>query len=472
MNTLYNDSIVKIIANNNDYDWYSPYKGVSDSQSIGTGFFIDASGYILTCGHVIQDSNLIEISIPSKGQEKINAKIISISPDYDLALLKVELNEDCKFLNLGDSDQISQGDIVNAVGYPLGQEKLKVSQGVISGFQAHLIQTDAPINSGNSGGPLVKYFEDKKEFLVLGINSQKISSDMADNIGYSIPINYYKLLENSLKSDKFKLVYRPRLLSKFSITNENTLKYLGYDKDLGYLIYKLSKKSCLYKVGVRVMDLLVCFDGYDIDKYGGIKLPFAAEKFNIIDLLYRYPVGKKVKIKIFNKKNGLIEKEIELEYPKFNIEFKFPNFDTKKIDFEILSGLIFCDFTLNHIVSSQIPEYLSNKSKANIIKFKDDLQRIKGKLYLVNILAGSFVYSKFDITPGIFLVSINDNKVKNLNQLRQIIRVLRNNKEEYIIMKFSNDKIIVLDFKNIIEQNKILSLNFDYETSKLFEELN
>ena len=115
MDTLYDDCIVKIISNNNDYDWYSPYKGASDSQSIGTGFFLSNNGYILTCCHVIQDSNLIQINIPSKGKEKFTAKIISASLDYDLAVIKVDL-DNCTFLQLGDSDEISQGDIVNAVG--------------------------------------------------------------------------------------------------------------------------------------------------------------------------------------------------------------------------------------------------------------------------------------------------------------------------------------------------------------------
>lgn len=473
MDTLYNDCIVKIISNNNDYNWYSPHQGASDSQSIGTGLFLTSDGYILTCCHVIQDSNLIEINIPSKGKEKYKANIISASLDYDLAVIKVDLN-DCKFLKLGDSDAILQGDIVNAAGYPLGHDNLKVSQGVISGFQAHLIQTDAPINSGNSGGPLVK-INSNNEYEVIGINSQKISSDMADNIGYSIPINYFKLLESSMMTKDFNIVYRPRLLCKFSITSEKMIEYLGSKKDLGYQIYKISKSSCLYKGGIRVLDLILSFDNYDIDRFGEVKLPKSKEKINIIDLLFKYPIGKTVKVTYFSK-TLKVEKscEILLENPQFKIKYKLVNFEDKKIDFEIISGLVICDMAENHLTKDQIPEYLTNKAKTEIFKYKEDMNKLNGKLYIVNILAGSHLYSDSDLSPGTFIESVSsgfDNKFIKVNSLlkfRKIIEIMYKNNYKFIIVKFSNKKVIVLDFKNVIEQNNILSTNFSYPQTELF----
>lgn len=474
METLYNDSIVKIISNNNDYDWYSPYKGVSDSQSIGTGFFLSLDGYILTCGHCVQDSNLLEINIPSKGKEKYKAKVISISIDYDLAVIKVDLPKEFKFttLKLGDSDKIIQGDVVNAAGYPLGQDKLKISQGVISGFQAHLLQTDTPINSGNSGGPLVFLNEKTGEYEVIGVNSQKISSEIADNIGYSIPINYFKLLSSFMKLDSFTILHRPRLLCKFMITNNNILKYLKFNEDLGYLIYKINEKSSLYKIGVRKLDLLISFDGYDIDKFGEVKIPNSKEKFNIIDLLYKYPVGKNVKVKYFNKKNGLIEKNMELEYPNFQIENKLINFQkVKEIDYEILCGLVTCNLTINHTQKSQIPEYISSKLKTNIVRYRDDMCRLNGKIFVANILAGSYVYSNSDLLPGIFLKSINDIEVNNINQMRDLIKNEIKNNENFIKLIFDNDKVLLLNIDNLINENKILSENFGYNTSNFFNQL-
>ena len=185
MNEIFYSTICKINCNKVNYDWYAPFRSPFENQSIGTGFFINNDGYILTCAHVVQNSISLEITIPVLGKKKYFAKIISICPDYDIALIKTNFKNN-NFLKLGNSDNVIQSNKVFAIGYPLGQDNLKISSGIISGFQKYLFQTDAPINPGNSGGPLVN---EKNE--VIAVNSQKIAMDLADNIGYSIPINFF-----------------------------------------------------------------------------------------------------------------------------------------------------------------------------------------------------------------------------------------------------------------------------------------
>ena len=150
------------------------------------------------------------------------------------------------------------------------------------------------------------------------------------------------------------------------------IEYLGSKKDLGYQIYKISKSSCLYKAGIRVLDLILSFDNYDIDRFGEVKLPTSKEKINIIDLLFKYPIGKTVKVTYFSK-TLKVEKscEILLENPQFKIKYKLVNFEDKKIDFEIISGLVICDMAENHLTKDQIPEYLTNKAKTEIFKYKE-----------------------------------------------------------------------------------------------------
>ena len=109
----------------------------------------------------------------------------------DLALLKIKDYQNEYFLNLGNSDEINQQDKVIAVGYPLSSDNLKFSSGIISGLHGILLQTDAPINEGNSGGPLVKLNIETNQYYVLGVNSSKVKSSIADNIGYSVPINLF-----------------------------------------------------------------------------------------------------------------------------------------------------------------------------------------------------------------------------------------------------------------------------------------
>ena len=129
--------VVKIIANNVSIDWLKPYKIDNDSESIGTGFFIDNEGYILTCAHVVIDAIKLWITIPSIGKERIDVEIVGICDNSDLALLKTVTFKPENYLKLGNSDFIESGKKVYAIGYPLGQDKLKKTAGIKIG-RAHV----------------------------------------------------------------------------------------------------------------------------------------------------------------------------------------------------------------------------------------------------------------------------------------------------------------------------------------------
>ena len=154
-------------------------KNAKTSRSIGSGFFIDNQGHLLTCSHVVDDAMKIFIEIPNHGDEKIEVEVLGLCPDLDIALLKTINYKNKEFYELHEPDyiyEINQGTDVLAIGFPLGQDNIKYTKGIISGRQHGLIQTDTPINPGNSGGPLI--LDDK----VVGINSSGIR--FANNIGY------------------------------------------------------------------------------------------------------------------------------------------------------------------------------------------------------------------------------------------------------------------------------------------------
>jgi len=229
-------SLVKIVSDVVEFDWYSPYKKGRSYQSIGTGFFIDSNGYILTCAHVIEDAIKISIVIPSIGKDKFEAEIISTCPSIDLALLKTINYKNDTFLKLGDSDKIKPKDKVVAIGYPLGQDRLKYTSGIVSGIQGSLIQTDAPINPGNSGGPLIDVNNK-----VVGINSSKIASYVADNIGYSVPIYEFNKIKNILYAGKIKVILKPKLSCEFNNTDSNILDYSKSICKDGYMVKDIDK---------------------------------------------------------------------------------------------------------------------------------------------------------------------------------------------------------------------------------------
>ena len=168
----------------------------SDQTVSGSGFFITDSGYILTNNHVVEGTNEVNIILPDGTQEK--ATIVGSDPYSDIAVLKAD-GKVPAVATLGNSDVLKPGESVIAIGSPLGDFKNTVTVGVVSatgrsidtgnGYQIEgLIQTDAAINHGNSGGPLVDLAGE-----VIGINTLIVrntgSGDVAEGLGFAIPIN-------------------------------------------------------------------------------------------------------------------------------------------------------------------------------------------------------------------------------------------------------------------------------------------
>lgn len=195
----------------------SPF-GTSTLEGAGTGIIVSKDGYILTNKHVIQDSQAVRV-VSSSGVTYKNVKVIGVDPLNDIAFLKIEGVNDLRPAELGDSTSIRIGQKVVAIGNALGQYDNTVTSGIISGtgrsVQASLdgtsqsqsetltdlIQVDAPINSGNSGGPLVNIAGQ-----VIGVNTA-LASD-ANSIGFSISINAVKgMLKSLLKTGKIERAY-------------------------------------------------------------------------------------------------------------------------------------------------------------------------------------------------------------------------------------------------------------------------
>lgn len=173
-----------------DHIFPSPFVRRMPVQSLGSGFVIHPSGYIVTNAHVVRRAQKIEVILQDK--TRLNAEVISSNQEHDLAILKVDAPRPMDYLTLGRSDDLMEGETVIAVGNPLGFSHT-VSQGIISALGRELdfgngvrisalIQTDASINPGNSGGPLLNI---KGE--LIGITTA-IRAD-AQNIGFAIPVD-------------------------------------------------------------------------------------------------------------------------------------------------------------------------------------------------------------------------------------------------------------------------------------------
>lgn len=236
------------------------------AYSVGSGFIVDRSGYILTNAHVIEDAARITVSLPT-GEEYV-ARVVGMDEETDLAVLKIEANRELPFIRLGDSDGVQIGDWVLAIGSPFGLSRT-VTAGIIS--QTHretpsgspfqeFLQTDAAINRGNSGGPLVNLRGE-----VIGINSQIATSTGDYNgIGFALPSNsaasvYRQIVENG----KVRRGYLGVLLD--SVKAEFARVY-GLPEAKGAIITEVrDNNSAAATAGLRVNDVILEFNGQKIE---------------------------------------------------------------------------------------------------------------------------------------------------------------------------------------------------------------
>ena len=463
-----NNCVVKIISYTISIDWYNPYKVLNNDKSTGSGFFIK-DNYILTCAHVIDKASNILFTLPSSGKKTYEAEIIGICYDKDIALLKPKEYKSDFFLNIANSDAVKENDIVRAVGYPLSQDNPKSTKGIISGRQGTFLQTDAPINPGNSGGCLLN---DKDE--VIAINSAKISSDVAENIGFCIPINDYKIIENDLKNSKKLIINKPNLVTDFTNTTDKLLEYLNINKMEGYLIRKIYKTSPFYKSKIKKGDLLCYFDNYKIDSYGECKPEWSDYKIHVNDLLDRYSIGSSVKIKYISVdklKNFKINEDIitfdNVDYYKLKI--KYPPFE--KIDYEIFGGFIFMNLTINHILNLEDSK-VSLKNHLNLKNYIKRKKRFKDRIIITNILGESTVNKYNVLKNGDIIKRINNKKVRTLDDVRKaLLQPIKKNNNNYITIKTKDNNFFISDLKSILNNEAIISKKYKYNLSDIHNKL-
>lgn len=242
---------------------------------LGSGIIVAENGYIVTNWHVA-GNKYSTCYVTLENGEIYSGNITWADSDLDLAIVKINANG-LKYLELGDSDKIKLGQEVCAIGNPIGIEfQRTVTGGIISGldrtikvedtagesYMEDLIQTDASINSGNSGGPLIG-----KDGKVIGINSIKITS--AEGIGFAIPINIIKpVIESYIQNDKFEEAY----LGIFAYDTEVN-KYLNSNLDFnnGIYVVKISSDGPAAKSGLKVGDIITKIDDYTINKMSELR---------------------------------------------------------------------------------------------------------------------------------------------------------------------------------------------------------
>lgn len=243
------------------------YFGVQTGTSSGSGIIISADGNIMTNYHVISGGTNIKVKL-NTGNE-YDATVIGGDEKTDVAVIKIKANEELHVATLGNSDEVEVGSKAVAIGNPLASELFgTVTQGVISGVnrtitvgqrEMNLIQTDAAISPGNSGGALInKYGE------VIGINSVKLVSDNAEGLGFAIPINEASTIVKDL-IDYGYVKGRPVIGASVREITKELAYYNNLLTDHGLYIMSVSEGSSAEKAGLVRGDIIVKFDGKTVN---------------------------------------------------------------------------------------------------------------------------------------------------------------------------------------------------------------
>lgn len=257
---------------------------VNSHMSHGTGIILNKEGYIVTCNHVLAGCNSVRVG---QGQKTYEAKVVGIDPYNDVALLKTEKGH-FKPMELGDSDKLNTGQFVLALANPFNRQQLTATTGIITNPDAALrqmrltamenvIATDAKLNPGFSGGPLIN-----AQGKMIGMNIAYVWSR-----GIAIPINKIKTIADRLiSSGEIKRGYLGIVSNTVAIPQE-LADQTGIDQDTGVMIFSVERRSPARKAGLTMGDVIVKFNGKPVTDF-----------YDLPRLLADDVIGKETKIVI------------------------------------------------------------------------------------------------------------------------------------------------------------------------------
>ena len=441
-------ALVKVYTSHQLFDYLSPWQYGQSANSTATGFIIDGER-IITNAHAVLNSKFLQVR--KEGDSKKYKEVVKFtSEEYDLALVEIE---DKSFFNgtvplkLGTLPEIQEK--LTVYGYPLGGDKLSTTQGIVSRMEHNTYtltnrkfligQTDAAINSGNSGGPVVSKGK------VVGVAFAGLNS--ADNIGYFIPVN---ILNNFLEDIKDGKYDGPPLLGVewLELESPSHRRMLGIeDKTGGILIKKVFKNSPFEGV-LQKNDVLMKLDNYPIEYDGTIEFR-KNEKTDFSYVNQQKKYGDNLSYEIIRDKKI---KTGQVKLNKKDIEYTVVTDVTIETppSYMVYGGLLFEPLTSNYMAG--VVEKLGS------VYDKEELYKdYKQLVVLVRVLP-------FDVNLGYtdaeheIIVKVNGEKYKDFKDFAQKVK---NVKSGFIVFENDNGDEIVLDVKEVEEQREALMQNYN-----------
>ncbi|MCZ6485279.1 MAG: trypsin-like peptidase domain-containing protein [Acidobacteria bacterium] len=389
---------------------YRPVSGGANSgllskrRSGGSGVILDREGYIVTNAHVVEGAQrvqvLLTVSLPSVPErasilkprgKMVEAQIVGIDRETDLAVLKIP-ERDLPFVELGDSDEVKQGQLVLAFGSPLGLEN-SVTLGVVSSVARQLrpedpvvyIQTDAPINPGNSGGPLIN-----ANGKAVGINTFILSqSGGNEGLGFAVPSNIVKYVFKQIR--KTGRVGRGQIGVHPQTVTPTLAAGLGLSQEWGVVLGDVFPWGPANMAGLKVGDLILSLDGKVMEN------------------------GRQFDVNLYRRAGDMVT--VELLRGSQKLFFRVPVVE-RKDGFASLAGMVTPDNNL-------VPELgiLGLDIDSKIAKVLSPPRKLGGVLVAARSVDSPYWQEAF--LPGDVIYAINEKAVTSLAGLRVIVSHLK-----------------------------------------------
>ncbi len=451
------NTVLQLIVTKNEINVLQPFKVPKQGQDLGSAFIINSDGEIITNAHVVNGAISIMVQMPSFGKHQFEVDLIGIMPEKDVALLKFKKEDiamivkslgSLPYLQLGDSDSVHRSQEILALGYPLGQQSLKSTTGVISGRETGMIQMSAPINPGSSGGPSLNCLGH-----VIGINTAIIAG--AQNVGYIIPINDLKIFLNDLRVGG--LVRKPYLGVYQSMATAELLKALNNPLPGGTYIVDVMKDSPLYNQ-LKPGDMIYEINGLSVDLYGDVTVPWSEDKISTAEYISRLKVGEKVKLLVY-RKGKKMNFECTFDRKKLlPIRQMYPEYE--ELAYEIFGGYVVMPLMLNHI-----PHLI--QTSTSLAKYGEDKNQNEELLIITHVIPDSPAYRARLRLVGSIIKKVNDVEVKTLADLQKAL--LKSG--DLITIETEEHILVALDKQKVLKAENELARKYAYQITKGMQQL-
>ena len=450
------ESLVRIEATSQEPDYKTPWSPGEIVSGVGAGFVIDGDR-IMTNAHVVSNARFLTVS--KEGDPKpYTARVLHIAHDCDLALLKidnVEFFNGTTPLEFGGLPELES--VVSVYGYPIGGKRLSVTRGIVSridfqtyshsGMDSHLaIQIDAAINPGNSGGPVMQNGK------VVGVAFQGYSGNVAQNVGYMIPVPVIERFLKDVEDGKYDR-YIDLAISYQNLFNPAARRALGLeDDDSGVMVgavYGGGSSDGILKPG----DVLLEIDGYPIASDGSIRLQNGVVPLTeVVERKFR---GDKAKLVILrDRKKETVQVPLDEPWP-FTLQ---SNAYDEKPRFVIYGGLVFQpvdqNFLRDHDPSNQRLNYSFD------FFVEDGIYRDREELVVLSHILPDPVNAHADDFRYSLINEINGRKIRTL---RDVAEAFAKPEDYYVIKTADVAPPIVMERKAVESARKNILARYGVE---------